>query len=162
MTPEGRREIPLSEVLALLEQTEELGTVGRRYPLAAVVKARRGAAEGAIDVDRLLRRRKGRSHRAPELQALAYHRLVAERLDAELAAEARRRLARWRTAGQIHPRWADEWERILALPLPQIAKAISADTQRARELRQTSPFSGALTPQERRVLVKAVEERVSG
>jgi hypothetical protein len=45
------------------------------------------------------------------------------------------------------------------MPLPEVAKAISSDTARARELRQTSPFAGALTEQERRRLVQAVEER---
>jgi len=49
---------------------------------------------------------------------------------------------------------------VLALPLPRIAKTISADTKRARELRQTSPFAGVLTEQERRRLLRAVEERV--
>ena len=44
---------------------------------------------------------------------------------------------------------------------PGIAKAISADTPRARELRQTSPFAGALNEHERKLLVEAVERRAS-
>ena len=161
LTPDGRREIPLPELIGLLEEMEQLNVVGSLRPLAAVLKARRRAADETVDLDRLLPRRKPRTHRTAELHALAYHRLVAERLDDQLAEQARRRLASWRASRGIHPHWAQEWERILALPLPQIAKAISADTQHARELRQTSPFAGALTEQERQRLVDAIERRAS-
>lgn len=161
LTPDGRREVPLRELLDLLEQAERLDLTDQSRPLATVLRERRHAADQAVDVDRLLPRRQGRTHRTPELQALAYHRLVAERLDHELADEARRRLARWRTSGRIHPRWAKEWEHTLSLPLPRIARAISEDTPRARELRQTSPFTGALNEHERRRLVAAVERRAS-
>jgi hypothetical protein len=161
LTPDGRRAIPLAELLDLLEEAQRLDALGASRPLAMVLGERRRAAEEAVEIDRLLPRRSPRRHRTAELHALAYHRLVAERLDDQLAEQARRRLARWRTAGRIHPRWADEWEHVLALPLPQIAKAISADTPHARELRQTSPFAGALNEHERRLLVDAVERRAS-
>lgn len=157
-TPKGRREIPLSELVELFEEVKEMRERRGSRPLAAVIRERRRRSSEAIDLDRLLPRRRPRSHRTAELHALAYHRLVAERLDELLVDEARRRLRRWRENGRIHPRWAEEWERILAMPLSRIAKAISADTQRARELRQTSPFAGALTEQERRLLLRAVEE----
>jgi len=93
------------------------------------------------------------------MQGLAYHRAVAERLDRDLVEEARRRLRRWRREGQLDARWADEWEKLLSQPASQIAKIISSDSKHGRALRQTSPFAGALTEQERRRLVKAVEER---
>jgi excisionase family DNA binding protein len=160
-TPRGRREIPLSELLELLEEIQRAREEGVGRPLARVIRERRRRADEAVDLDRLLPRRKQRTHRTAELQALAYHRLIAERLDDRIVDEARRRLNRWRRAGRIHPHWFDEWERILARSLPEIKRAISADTDRARELRQTSPFAGALTEQERRRLVKAVQERVS-
>jgi hypothetical protein len=96
-----------------------------------------------------------------ELHALAYHRLVAERLDDQAVERARRRLDRWKADGRIHPQWATEWERLLAEPLPRIVRAISADTTRARELRQSSPFTGQLNHHERRRLVEAVERRAS-
>jgi excisionase family DNA binding protein len=157
-TPQGRREIPLSELVELLEEVEEARAEGANRPLARVIRERRRAAEN-IDLGRLLPRRRRRTHRTAELHALAYHRLVAERLDEHLVDQARRRIERWRRDGRIHPRWAEQWERVLAMPLERIAKAISADTQRARELRQTSPFAGALTEQERRRLLQAVEAR---
>lgn len=124
-----------------------------------MIRERRRRSREAIGLDRLLPRRRHRTHRIPELYALAYHRLVAERLDEQLVDEARNRLCRWRGDGRIHPRLAQEWDRILAMPLPEIAKGISADTKHARELRQSSPFAGVLTEQERRRLLRAVEER---
>lgn len=159
ITPLGRREIPLSELVELLEDVERVRGTGIRRPLAAVIRERRRRSSESVDLDRLLPRRRPRTHRVPELQALAYHRLVAERLDEDVVDDARRRLHRWRQNGRIHPRWAEEWEGILATPLERIAKTISADTQRARELRQTSPFAGVLNEQERRRLLRAVEER---
>lgn len=160
-TPEGRREVPVSELIDLLEEVEQARAEGSRRPLGRVIRDRRRRAAEDIDLDRILPRRRPRSHRTAELHSLAYHRLVAERLTEHMVDEARRRLERWRRDGRIHPHWAEQWDRVLALPLERIAKAISADTQRARELRQTSPFAGALTEQERRRLVQAVEDRAS-
>jgi excisionase family DNA binding protein len=161
-TPRGRREIPLSELLDLLEEVEEevRDEPGGR-PITRVIRERERRADESVDLQRLIPRRSRRSHRTAELQALAYHRLIAERLDDEVVEEARARLRRWHREGHIDPRWFDQWEHVLALPLPQIKKAIGADTKRARELRQTSPFAGMLTEQERQRLVKAVEDRAS-
>jgi len=158
VTPQGRREIPLSELVGLLEEIEQLGDRSGR-PLASVIRERRRRSVD-VDLDRLIPRRGRRGHRVAELQALAYHRLVAERLDEGVVDNARRRLRRWLREDRVDPRWAEEWERVLELPLPRIAKTISADTKQARELRQTSPFAGVLTEQERRRLLRAVEERV--
>lgn len=159
LTPEGRREIPLSELLELLEEVEQQRGDGSGRPLARVIRDRNRRADEEVDIERLLPSRRNRGHRVAELQALAYHRLVAERLDPQLVDDANRRLGRWRASGRIHPAWADKWERTLAMPIPRIAKAISSDTSAARALRQTSPFAGALTQQERKRLVRAVQER---
>ena len=161
LTPEGRREVPLDELIALLDEVEHARSQGSARPVARVINDRKRRAAEDVDIDRLLPRRYPRGHRAAELQALAYHRLVAERLDDAVVEEARRRLRRWRREGRIDPRWADEWERTLQKPLGQIARVIGADLPRARELRQTSPFAGVLTEQERNRLVHAVEERAT-
>ena len=160
-TPEGRREIPLTELLNLLEELDQHQGGANSRPLTAIIRGRTRRSIDDIDIDRLLPRRAARGHRTAELQALAYHRLIAERLDDQLLDEARRRLRRWEASGRIDPRWATEWTRILAKSPPQIARAIGADTPRARELRQTSPFAGALSEQERRRLVQLVEARAS-
>lgn len=159
MTPQGRREIPLAELVGLLDEVQEARDAGRERPLAAVIRERHRRSADAIDLDRLLPRKRGRGHRIAELQGLAYHRLIAERLDAQMVETARKRMDRWRESGRVHTSWADEWERILSLPIPRIARAISADTPSGRELRQTSPFAGLLTEQERRRLVEAIEAR---
>jgi len=160
-TPQGRREIPLAELLELLEEVESARSEGHQRPVAHAMKERGRRSTETVDIARLLPRRRPRGHRTAELQALAYHRLIAERLNEHLVDEAKRRLERWTRDERIDPRWAEEWERILDLPVPRMAEAISADSKRARELRQSSPFAGLLTPQERRRLTKAVEERSS-
>jgi hypothetical protein len=76
-----------------------------------------------------------------------------------LVSNARRRLRRWRESNRVHPRWLDEWDRLLKMPQSRIAKTLSADTPHARQLRQTSPFAGVLSEQERRLLAEAVEQR---
>src|SRR5262245_53031315 len=103
-TPGGRREIPLGEAIDLLADVERVrAETGSSRPLSIVIRERREAAE-AIDLDELLPRRRQRAHRTAELQSLAYHRLVALRLDEGIVDDARRRLARWRQEGRVDPR----------------------------------------------------------
>jgi len=80
-------------------------------------------------------------------------------LNEQLIEEVRRRLERWIRDDRVDPRWATRWQSLLARSVEEIAKTISSDSKSARELRQTSPFAGVLTEQERRRLVGAVEER---
>jgi hypothetical protein len=160
LMPDGRREIPLRELLDLLDEIGQLGDDAGARPLARVMRERRRRSEETIDLERLLpRRHRSRGHRTAELQALAYHRLIAERLDESMVDDARDRLRAWHEEGRIHPRWAREWGQLLSKPLPQIARTIGADSQRGRELRQTSPFPGVLNQQERRRLTEEVEKR---
>jgi excisionase family DNA binding protein len=159
MTPGGRREIPLRELLSLMDEVRSAPSTER--PLAAVIRARHRRAQESIDLDRLLPSDRQRNHRVAELQGLAYHRLVAERLDDEMVRQARQRVDQWRRANRIKSRWADAWDSALAMPLDDLAKLLSADTPESRELRQTSPFAGVLNEQERRRLVQAVEARGS-
>lgn len=159
LTPSRRREVPVSELISLGAEVKDARRSGRERALAAVINARKERASTAIDLDRVLPRRKGRTHQAPELQSLAYHRLVAERLTPQLVEEANARLAQWTRSGRIDPRWASEWREVLEQPVSRIARSISSASPRARELRQTSPFAGVLNEQERRRLVEAVEAR---
>jgi excisionase family DNA binding protein len=156
-TPRGRREIPLSHLLDLLELVEQRREQRKSLALASVIRDRRREA-AELDESPLLKvsRPPQRTHRSAEIQALAYHRVVAQRLDEQLVGDASKRLDRWRREGKIREQWADEWQRVLEMPLPRIAKLISSDTERARELRQSSPFAGALTEQERRRLQDVV------
>ena len=159
LTPAGRREVPVPELIALWEEVGEARRSGRDRALGAVIKSRQEQASKTVDLDRVFPKRLGRTHRAPEAQSLAYHRLVAERLTPELIDNARARLEQWENTGRLDPRWADEWRSLLDQSVPQVARAISSASPRARELRQTSPFAGVLTEQERRRLLQAVEAR---
>jgi hypothetical protein len=157
MTPNGRREVPLHTLMELMEAVEERRrTSYDRHPLASVLRQRRDRAE-ALDMGKILparyRRDRPHGHRGPELRSLAYHRAVAQRLDPQIVGDARDRLRRWRSEGKLHPRYAEQWERLLSRPLPHIARLIGSDTQRTRDLRQNSPFAGTLSePERQRVL----------
>ena len=162
MTPRGRREIPLGALLDLVEELERRKQEHQDdpYPLASVMDARRKQAE-RLKPETILpardRRTKTRhGHRAAELRSLGYHRAVASRLDSRLVGEARSRLTRWEYERRIDPRYANEWRQVLSWPIPRIKRLISEDTERARDLRQNSPFAGALHERERQRVLEAV------
>jgi hypothetical protein len=52
--------------------------------------------------------------------------------------------------GRIDDRYATAWLDILDRPVPEVRRALSADSPRMRDLRQSSPFAGTLTEAERR------------
>jgi hypothetical protein len=142
LTPSGRREVPVNAVTELLDALAKQPD-GARHPLAAILRARRGASSRGT-------RRATSGHRTAEQRGLAYHRAVARRLDEAVVADAVVRLRRWREEGRIHPRYADEWEALLTGPRSRLRSAIVADDDHAAALRQSSPLAGALTEQERR------------
>ncbi len=158
ITPTGRVEIPLPLVVELLDSIDELRDRGRdRHLLAAALHERRTRAG---DLRALLgRRRTGahppRGHSTAEARSLAHHRVIAERLDDDLVEGARARARRWRAEGRV-PVYAQRWEQLLANPLDEIAQLITRDSQEARDLRQNSPFGGALNEHERRQVIELV------
>lgn len=159
-TADGRREVPLSALVALaldLDEARRSGVV--RHPLGAALRVRRERAR-RLDTHALLPPELASSegHRGAELRSLALHRAIARRLDRQLVLDARRRLRRWRAEGAIDERWAREWERVLSRPIPEIARVIAADGSRERDLRQSSPFAGALPHEERQRILELVGE----
>jgi hypothetical protein len=70
--------------------------------------------------------------------------------------EAQRKLRRWRDEGRIDSRYAQRWEDIFAMPMAEIRKAITADDERGRDLRQNSPLAGLLSEPERRKILETV------
>ncbi|HKI92197.1 MAG TPA: hypothetical protein VJ986_07830 [Gaiellaceae bacterium] len=158
VTREGRREVPIAELVELVLESEELRRAGRERVLSGVIRRRREQA-AELDIDALLPPRRPRTHRQAELQSLAYHRLVASRLTPESVTEARRTLDRWEEEGKLDPRWAAEWRRVLDRPLGEIRRTLGSDSVRARELRQSTPFAGAVSEQERWRIIAAVEAR---
>jgi len=91
------------------------------------------------------------THRLLEARSLAMHALIAGKLarDPSLLSKPRQNLENWSARWQPPPRWMHEWRQILALPWQQIAALIAEPGERAARLRQSSPFAGVLTPEER-------------
>ncbi len=69
---------------------------------------------------------------------------------------AQRKLRRWQEDGRIDPRHAEAWEEVFAMPMAEIRKAITADDERGRDLRQNSPLAGLLGEPERRKILEKV------
>ena len=101
------------------------------------------------------------THRTAEERGLALHQEVARRLatDPGLLEEARERLERWASRGSIAPRWADAWREVLARPLDQIVALLVEPSERASDLRQCSPFAGALDPRTRWAILRNLRGR---
>lgn len=154
-TPGGRTEVPIGEVLALLDEIPAVGKSQR--PVAAALRRRRERPL-ELGVDLLpWSPEPSTGHRRAELRSLAYHRAVARTLDQSGVSAARARLRRWREEGRIADEWAEEWERVLERPVAEIVAVIGADTPDAAALRQSSPFAGTLDEWTRRALLRAVD-----
>jgi hypothetical protein len=158
VTPQGRREVPRQFVVELREAIDGLLAEGRqRHLLAAALVARRDAAgktDDAVGPTGKRVKRSPRGHRTAERRALAYHALLAERLDERTVEEARARIEDLAASGRLHPRYAERWRLLLSCPLAEIAAAIAEDGQAGRDLRQNSPLAGFLNEQERQRIIE--------
>jgi len=159
IAPSGRREVPRQFVVELREAIDELIAEGRhRHLLGAALAARRDAAAklgGGATGSESHRARPAVGHRTAERRARAYHRVVAARLDEPMLEDARERVEQLAADGHLDPRYADRWRELLGRSRDEIAGAIAADTEAGRDLRQNSPFAGALNEQERRRIIEA-------
>lgn len=108
------------------------------------------------------------AHRLAEQRSIALHRAVATKLAAEprWLARARARVAAWRRDGSVAAYYVDAWEDLLALDMAALQAALVDEGERARALRQVSPFAGTLSARERwriwRAVGKAAEEAEPG
>lgn len=155
---QGHLEVPVPVLLDLRESMDRERSCGgrRRHHLEPVLLEGRRRAERITAADLGLGDESENGHSRADRRALAYHRVVARRLDRAMLAEALHRTWKWRDEGKLDPRYADEWERILGLPLPEVRRALSSDDARGRELRQNSPFAGMLTEPERQRILELV------
>jgi hypothetical protein len=97
-------------------------------------------------------------HRRTEARSLAMHCRAAAKISANpaLLEIARDNVRRWRAnAGEDVPRYLVEWRRILERPWPEIAAVMTGFDDDAIRLRQSSPFAGVLTAEERRQVYEA-------
>ncbi len=103
-------------------------------------------------------------HRLAEERSLALHRAVAARLveRPEILDEARRRVERWIETGEVAAYYAEAWRKILGGSAEAVAETLTDESERARALRQVTPFSGVIDPRTRWRIWREVRERVEG
>jgi hypothetical protein len=102
-------------------------------------------------------------HRLAEERSVAYHRVIAERLrdQPEVLEKARRRVQEWLASSASARFYAQKWAEILAGDVASIAAFLVERSDLADELRQSSPFAGALQPRERWRIWRETRERFS-
>ncbi|HEY4996435.1 MAG TPA: hypothetical protein VII03_00485, partial [Solirubrobacteraceae bacterium] len=150
----GKLEVPVPALLDLYDEVRAGGEDSPRYTLAPAMHSRREAAE-RMKIDKPLSHQSAGHDRA-RMRGLAYHQAVGGRLRRAMVEEARHVLFRWREQGLIDERYADRWEQLLARPIPEIRRALTVQSQEADDLRQNSPFAGALSEPERRRILREV------
>jgi len=104
-----------------------------------------------------------RSHEWIDERSLALDRQVAAKLQADpsLLGRARNTLERWlaQRPGAMPP-VLREWQEILSSwPLERILQLLVSADENTRRLRQSSPFCGILSPEERLAIFKEYESR---
>jgi hypothetical protein len=101
-------------------------------------------------------------HRLAKERSIAYHGAIAERMrrQPEILTNARQRVETWMSSGTAVPFYAQRWAEILAGDISSIAAFLTERSEIAEELRQSSPFAGALQPQERWKIFHETRERV--
>jgi hypothetical protein len=156
VTESGRKEVPVRTLLELKERIDEERRSGTRTlhvlePIMLEARRRAGRLRSAADpaVPAV-------PHGGADRRGLAYHRAVALRLRRSTITEAQRKLRRWQREGKVDARHAQAWEEVFALPMAAIRKAITADDQRGRDLRQNSPLAGLLSEPERRRILEGI------
>jgi hypothetical protein len=107
---------------------------------------------------RSYRRRRGEEsgHDAVDRRSLAFHRLIATKIEAEpdLVNVASRNIDRWRHQGRTE-RYLKEWEGVLRGGADEVVRVLRSTGQRATRLRQSSPFVGILAKEERDGILRA-------
>jgi hypothetical protein len=96
--------------------------------------------------------------RRSELRSIAYHREIGATLSEDVLALAARNLLRAERMQTTDIRYIVRWRALLAKPLAVIAAELAEDDENMRDLRQCSPFAGALTPQRRWELWASIDE----
>jgi hypothetical protein len=100
-------------------------------------------------------------HRLAEERSVAYHSAIAERLQdhPEILENARQRVQGWLASRERDRFYVQKWEEILNGDVSSVAAFLVERSELAVELRQSSPFAGALRPQERWKIWRETRER---
>ena len=102
-------------------------------------------------------------HRLAEERSLELHRAVAAILEQDPARveQARALLDRWIRAGSISAAYSSEWTKLLNGPVKSLLEVLVDEGERARALRQCTPFAGFIDPRTRWRIWREVRERMS-
>jgi len=91
-------------------------------------------------------------------QSLWLHRAVVAKVVTDPAAAlalAHRNLAKRRSVHGPANKWLDQWQRILDQGVDTVLRVLTSEEPHAVELRQSTPFAGILTEQERQAVLTA-------
>lgn len=104
-----------------------------------------------------------RTHEWIDARSLALARATAEKLRRDPArfVVVVENLQRWRQQMQPWPAALQEWADILTQGQSAAIAALTEDSERGRRLRQSNPFAGVLTPQERNAIFTEYEARAA-
>jgi hypothetical protein len=100
-------------------------------------------------------------HTRLDERSLALHQLVAAKVQAApvLLDRARENLRRWQEASEIASPAHAEWAQVLASPTRDVVALLVERSERATRLRQSSPFAGILSEEERRAVYESYSAR---
>ncbi len=98
-----------------------------------------------------------RTHQEIDQRSLMLHRFVADKMrrDPTLFSVAKATLTRWRaTGGAASQPYLAQWQALVDEGMEACLRQAVEESQRGDALRQSSPFSGILSNQERFALLK--------
>jgi len=95
-------------------------------------------------------------HARIDARSLAMHRAIAEKIRNRpgLLDAARENIRRWRRRG-VDVSAFDEWEAILDRGIEETVRVMTDPSEESARLRHSTPFTGMLTPKERRRFFEA-------
>jgi len=105
-----------------------------------------------------------KDHRLIDERSLAFDRLVARklRMNPDLVKKAQANLRRWLVtcSASVRPVLL-EWQSLLEGPAEALLAQLEATDERATRLRQSSPFCGVITAEERNCILREFHVRES-
>jgi len=100
-------------------------------------------------------------HALSELRSIEYHRKIGEYIQADpsiLKIVKQRLHASLRGGDASRRHWASAWLKLIDGPIDILLRALVDPGESAKELRQSTPFTGILTPEERREIFNATNK----